>query len=412
MQRFPVGFWNYTFLDQHPVDASCVKDWDEAGMTVAMSPGYHLPNPEHAEKIRAILDECHRRRIKVILYQVGAMYWHLKESGEQRVREAVTLALREFGDHPAVLGLHCGDEPKKDDTDIAIRTVQIHKELAPHWQPFLNLFPWHQNIHPYVSDQHWPQYLDYLYEKARFDFYAYDCYYHMNPGEEGWEIYFKNLEHFSAAARRHNIEFWTTLLCTAHFNYRIPTEDDLRWQLHSALAWGAKGIVWFFFYLRYNGHGVFDNFRHAPINEFWQRTEMFDRLSYVNRQFLNTLAPVLNELRFKHAYNIGLNWGWGGYPFHGRDRRVLSATAPGPLIVSEFTHKDGTDYVAVTNNSCTQNIQATLAVRGCKPTLLQVGLQGKESPVSPSDRGDTFVAVSQWFAPGQMALYRVMDEKP
>ena len=139
---------------------------------------------------------------------------------------------------------------------------------------------------------------------------------------------------------------------------------------------------------------------------------MFDRLSYINRQFLNTLAPALNVLRFKHAYNIGLNWGWGGYPFHGRNRRILSATAPGPLIVSEFSHPDGADYVALTNNSCNQNIQATLAVQGRKPILMQVGMQGHESPIRPSDRGDTFVAVSQWFAPGQMALFRVVDDKP
>lgn len=91
------------------------------------------------------------------------------------------------------------------------------------------------------------------------------------------------------------------------------------------------------------------------------------------------------------------------------DRRVISATGPGPLIVSEFRHPDGADYVALTNNSATDNIQATIAVRGRRPKLLQVGLQAQEQEIG-GERGSDYATASQWFAPGQMALYRVVDE--
>lgn len=412
MDRFPVGFWNYTRIGAHPVSAAMVRDWDECGMTLAMGPEYVLPDDDAARTMRAILDECAARNIKVILWQDGCTFWHLHEHGEEYFRKNVGMALEAFGDHPAVFGLHCGDEPRGVHTEPAFRCVRIQKEMAPHWKPFLNLLPWHQNIHPGVHEKHWPDYLDTVCEQARPEILAYDCYYHMNPGEEGWEIYFKNLEHFSAAARRHNIIYWPTLMCTAHFNYRIPTEDDLRWQLGSALAWGARGIVWFFMYLRDKCHGVADNFRLAPINEFWERTETYRRLSYINRQFLNTTAPVLNVLAFKQAYNIGLTWGWGGYPFKADGRRVISATGPGPLIVSEFQHPDGADYVALTNNSNLNNVEATIAVRGRNPQLKQVGFAGQEFPGGARERGTDFTAATQWFAPGQMALFRVVDETP
>ena len=59
------------------------------------------------------------------------------------------------------------------------------------------------------------------------------------------------------------------------WNYRCPNEDDFRWQLNTAIAHGAKGILWFFFYMRY----PHDNARLSPIDEHWKRTETFQWLS-------------------------------------------------------------------------------------------------------------------------------------
>jgi hypothetical protein len=82
-------------------------------------------------------------------------------------------------------------------------------------------------------------------------------------------------------AKRAGVPFWTTILSVGHYNYRCPSEDDIRWQFNSAIAYGAQGILYFFFYMRDPN----DNYRLAPVDEFWDRTPLFDSLKRTNKGF-------------------------------------------------------------------------------------------------------------------------------
>ena len=60
---FPMGFWNYTASDtMSPKD---VYDWKQLGMSVIMSPEYR--EGDSKENIHAILDECDKNNMKVIM---------------------------------------------------------------------------------------------------------------------------------------------------------------------------------------------------------------------------------------------------------------------------------------------------------------------------------------------------------
>ena len=43
-RRFPIGFWNYTSIEQHAVNhhaEACVKGWADAGMAATLTAAAH-----------------------------------------------------------------------------------------------------------------------------------------------------------------------------------------------------------------------------------------------------------------------------------------------------------------------------------------------------------------------------------
>ena len=419
MPRFPIGFWNYTDLTSPCNDdpVACVRDWAEAGMTLTMSPNFG-PEPERIARARAILDAAAEADIRVILGHNHGYWRHLIDVGEAQYRNDFKAAVKALGDHPAAFGFHVGDEPDTDNFPHACLATRIQKELAPGLQPFLNLLPWHPGCEGRVGFESWANYLDAFVEQAQPPCLCYDCYAQMNPDPQdspwGYEMYFRNLREYLDAGRRGGIDYWTTLLSVGHFRYRCPTEDDLRWQLNTALAHGAKGILYFFFYMR-QPH---ENYRVAPIDEHWQRTQTYDWLSRVNRTFLQWHAPAIAALTLLRVQHVGR--AFGGFPlFDGSMPGSRVSRAEGshdvPLIVSEYRHADGGEYVSVVNNSQTDCGIGTLWLRGRRPALRRVVWGGGEEPVKGGDgwkasQGADYVTVRPWLAPGQMELYRVVDE--
>lgn len=413
MQQFPIGFWNYTSIDRQEVSA--VKDWTDAGMTLTMGPRYRTESAQ-IEKMRAILDTAEAAGIRMILCPETGYWPHLTKAGEDAYRRDFSAAVKALGSHPATFGFHVGDEPGVAEFPDACRAMRIQKELAPHLQPFLNLLPMHTGIEDRIGYLSWDRYLDDYVTAANPPFLCYDCYAQMNPNADGegfwgFEMYFANLRTYWEAARRHGLDYWTTLLSVGHFRYRCPCEDDLRWQVNTAAVHGARGLLWFFFYL---GHPQ-DNYRIAPIDEHGERTETFAWLSRVCRTFLKWHAPVLLECSLVQSWHVGKNW--GGWPMlTGNDRVAVARSSTGtPLILSEFRHATGTEYLAVVNNSQTESTQAEFCVRGHRPNLHRVGWMSKETSLIDStgcgpSHGADYIKARCWLAPGQMELYRIAEE--
>ncbi len=120
--QFPIRFWNYASIEQ--MDASCVQDWADAGMTVAMSPSFGA-EPEHVRKMGEILDAAHERDIRVILCDQRSYWGALTANGEEAYRREFQQAVEAFGEYPATLGFHVGDEPGSEEFGDACRAFRI-----------------------------------------------------------------------------------------------------------------------------------------------------------------------------------------------------------------------------------------------------------------------------------------------
>ena len=408
--RFPIGFWNYVAADRQ--GAESVQDWADAGITCAQSPSYD-PAKHEAARMLALLDAAHEKGIRVIICDARSTAWakSVDAFDAASYRAGMAAAVSDFGGHPAVFGFHLGDEPSARACRVACEAYKIQKELAPHLSPFLNHHPWYDGIYRGPGFFCYEDYLDNFVTTAHAELLATDCYSQMQPNPYGVEQYHQNLFYYLRASQRHEAPYWMTLLSVGHFDYRPPNEDDLRWQLNTAVAHGAKGILWFCFYLPWQ----VSNYRVTPIDEHGERTETFRWLSRVNRTFLNTRAPVLQGLTLHRVWHV--KQAYGGFPLLPQQGggRILLARTDQPLIITEYTDSAGRDYVSVVNNTPKESVRVEVCIKGRHPTLHRVAWDSEEESVDNGYyamvRCEDAISVTSWYAPGQMELFRVEDDR-
>ena len=405
-KKFPIGFWNYTPTGYLGPEA--VKDWADLGMTMAGSPEFG--EGDDKETMLSILDACEEQGIRVIVFDERARWMGVNDDREA-YKARFQAALDDFGHHPAVLGFHVGDEPTTDKTfQDAADAHRLQLETAPDLIPHLNFIPYWEGQEKTML--HAPTFEDWAVDfakKSDLKILCYDCYTQMNPGEEGFGMYFGNLRHFMSAAKAADLIPWTTLLSVGHFRYRVPNEDDLRWQLNTAVASGMKGILWFFVYERVPTA----NYRLPPIDEFGERTETFTRMSRVNRHFLHQFGDFF--LRAEHKATFHIEKSYGGYPLFeaGKSDDILynvTSDQGVPGIVSIF-ELDGRKHIAVVNNSTTDSGMFRLHVPKGTKTFARFSWDHEYFSVEKQrwdahySETDTECIGGDWLAPGQMKVY-------
>ena len=206
---------------------------------------------------------------------------------------------------------------------------------------------------------------------------CYDCYFQMfeNNSEDGIGLYFHNLNMYREISRKTGVDYWTTLLSVGHWAFRVPSEDDIRWQISTAAAHGAKGIFWFYIY----GRLLESSYHQSPFDQYYNKTETFDRLARQMRLFNDHFADRLANSELLEVYHAGRTY--GGTPLYtpGVIEGLFFKRNWGmPMIVSKFKDKNGKEFLLFVNNS--QN----------KIERIEGEYTGKK--------------IFMWFAPGQMQI--------
>ncbi len=388
MARIKISGWNYVPAGQ--IDTTqAVDDWQDLGLNYPMSFHFDAKKHDKAEFLKG-LDECHKRGMRVIVDDRRTDYLTLVKSGEEEYRSGVREAVADFGGHPAVFGFHIGDEPQKKDLETAIKAVQICNEYAPSLSHFINLLPYWDNIDDgfynatgaRTSEEYCEVVSDFI-KRSGVKLISYDCYaqcaYFDKEHYQG--KYFENLRIFQKVAKENNVELFTCLLSVGHMSLRVPTEDDIRWQLSTAIASGCVGLSWFFIYER----GLDGSFRNPPINLFWKKTATYEYLATQNRTFLEYYAKVFEPFEFVWSKHYGKSF--GGYESFVPDENIISINYtinPSPLQISKFEGADGRTMMVVVNLNRTE------------PVCLDIQLGEKFNNRRHKNR---------WYAPGQMRIF-------
>jgi hypothetical protein len=412
--KYPIGFWSYTNLNEHGqyMDEAEVQEWADAGFTVPQSPSFDPSQPEQIAHMRRLLDWAQARGMKLILCDPRCSARWVDEAGKLVVpadyAEGVRAAVAQLGDHPALFGFHVGDEPDAAMKDAFFGCYRIQKEVAPGLHPFANLLPHFPGIEERAGTDTWPNYLDEYCRESNADLICYDCYTQMWEGDRGWHDYFRNLRLNREASLRNGIPFWNTALSVGHFAYRCPSYDDFRWQLNTTVASGAHGLLWFFYYMR-EPHC---NYRLAPVDEHFDRTEGYYHLRRIQKTFHRLYGDLFTRIVCTKVMFTGTPYG-DGEPFQPDDLVLQVIPQDAPLLVSEFVDGQGRRYVMLVNLSLTESRQAGLVFAGEKARFFSWNWRGQEyegpaystSGTGRDDQGRT--VIQHFLAPGQEAVYRV-----
>ena len=359
MAEIKISGWNYVPTGKLAPEESAA-DWKKLGLNYPMSFRFDV-NKHKKEDMLKSLNAGHERGLKVFLDDKRTDFRTFLNVGEEEYREGVKQAVSDFGSHPAVYGFHVGDEPSRGaETEAAIKAIQICNEYAPDKTQFINLLPYWEFNDSFCKSmgvstpEEYSAIVSDFIKRSGIKMISYDCYTQCCyfEREKYQHVYFKNLRLFEKAARENNVEPYTCLLSVGHMSLYVPNEDDIRWQLSTAIASGFVGLSWFFIYER----GLDGSFRNAPFDLFYEKTSTFEALSRQNRTFLEYYYERFKPYHFveaKHFYQC-----YGGYEEFKLNEDIKSIefiVNPSPLLISKFEDEEGSPMWVIVNMNRTES---------------------------------------------------------
>ena len=348
-KNIKLGFWNYApFGIISNKDA--VKDWVSVGSNLPMSFIYDYKKNKKDEML-ALLDECQKFHLKLIVSDTRTLFTNLRSMTKEDFRSLVKAAYDDFGHHEAAFGFFIGDEPSPEDSDLFIEAMKIVLEEMPGLVPFGNLLPYFMEINNPRKEEY-IEILNKILKETKtpligFDQYS-QCFDEYAHPLEGIQSYFYGLDKYQEITKKNNTSFIISLLSVGHWNYRVPTEDDIRWQIYTSLAHGARGINWF--YLLQDDHDY--SYRGAPYTNFGlKKTPMFDIIARQQYLFKVGYEEQFNKMELIDVYHINDPL-YLGKKVEKDENFSIKTDRDFPVIVSYYQEINGNKkYLSFVNGS-------------------------------------------------------------
>lgn len=294
----------------------------------------HLGLYRAKESAVASMDAASRQGIDVII-----SFPQIKDSTES----AVAL----IKDHPALYAYHLKDEPDTSDfgwlADLSDKIGELDS-LHPY---YINLLPnWAWGVEEYSNK------LEMFASEFDMPFYSFDNYpvVEVDGSVQIRPDWYRNLEEFSAMARKHGKPFWGFALAKAHSIvepeeavYPEPTLGQLRLQVFSNLLYGAQAIQYF------NFTGLVD-----PLT--CEKLPAYDLVKQVNSEICS-YSSVFAGCSVLGVWHTGDSIPSGTVMLDGMPHEKVKSLAlrqvecPMGAVVSLIENGDVT-YLAVQNRSC------------------------------------------------------------
>ncbi len=385
MSPFVVTYWYGVPPDTATPER--YREIAEAGFTVAQISG-------DRKRILEQLDWCRNAAIAGMVID-GRITSAV--SGQDGWRDRIREAVADYHDHPALWGYFVVDEPSAGQFPILGEIVVELKERDPDHPAYINLFPNYANeqqLGTKTYEEHVRRYV----ETVKPPVVSYDHYAILDDGTERPE-YFPNLETVRSLSLKAGLPFWQIILVVPCLPYRNPSEADLRWQVWTTLAYGAKGVSYFTYWTP-DG----DNFRNAIIDPFGERTEHYGKVRLINRE-IGKLGPILSRLRPLGVYHSSVPYNGVRPPESGSPPQYLVGSSDEPITVGEFAGEGDAVHLIIVNRRLDRSICPRFIV---KPSFRQysqisrvTGLSNRTARLEPCEGG---VCGSAWLAPGDGAL--------
>ncbi len=325
--RFAISFWvDPPVLDKYYADIAA------ANFTMVIG-RYGADTPE---KIKEQIRLCEKYDLKAIIATGG-------------------LPPEQLLTGPNVWGYTVRDEPSVRDFPELKKIVDGIRKAKPGKLTLINLFPNYATLKQ-LGAESYDEYVEKFLQELNPAVLSTDHYPYMNPDEDSRDKYCSNLEVLRKYSMQRNIPFWNFFLAMPHGAHYDPTEGQIRWQVYTSLAYGAKGVMYFCYWTpRASG------FRKggAILTVEGRKTRHYDEAKRINFGLKN-LGPSLMKLTSTGVYRVRPN---------DDTSRVLAETpiqgitddcgrnvnwpmknrAYDEYLVGVFKHEDGREAVLLNN---------------------------------------------------------------
>ncbi len=254
---------------------------------------------------RTALDLFEKYGIGAIVSGVLPSWWGGDGSNAGKMREQnpmqkYVLAAERFCDHPSIWGLDIGDEPSALDLPYYGEVfAEVNRTFTAQF-PYLNLYPNYASVSQNSAEQTVNQlgtrtYEEYIERYCRCvasDYICYDFYLYSISVTKHYE----NLLTVSEACRRYGRSMWTVLQVNSKRADRWISENNLRFQAYSAMAFGTENIIWACYTAGWWHNQVLDG--------EGNKTEQYEKMKKVNRE-IRAVADEYMKYRCVKTHFVG-----------------------------------------------------------------------------------------------------------
>ena len=218
-------------------------------------------------------------------------------------------AAEDFVDHPAIWAIDMGDEPSALDFPYYTKLIDFTNRSFKNQFPYLNLYPNYASVVENTGEEvigqlgtkTYQEYVDRYCERVPTDYICYDFY--MYAGDETFTAAdvgnaYENLRTVADACRDTGRSMWIVLQVNSKFPEKFTTENQLRFQAYSAMAFGAENIIWACWTA-----GWWDN---QVLDDKGEKTEQYDKLKAVNAE-LHFIGDKYMKYRRTSTHFVGFD---------------------------------------------------------------------------------------------------------
>ncbi len=346
--RFAIGLW---------VDPPASPDLDERYAEIAQANFTCLIGifgANNSNSIARQLELCEKHQLKALV-----------SLGGQRPDRLPT--------NSACWGYFLGDEPQVGAFAGLRETTDAIRAARPGKLGYINLFP--DIAFPgALGTTNYEEYVGRFIREVGPDVLSMDHYPQFSPDADGRDGYCRNLE----VMRRHSlaagIPFWNFFNAMPYGPHTDPTEAQLRWQVYTSLAYGARGVMYFCYWTPAGAEFPKGG---AIITRDGRKTRHYAEARRINGTLKN-FGPTLMRLRSTGVVRIR----------PGQDAAVflrgggLKGLSEGEYLVGNFVHEDGRRAVLINNFHFAYSAWPTVVFDAATASVREVDPKtGMEAPV-------------------------------
>ncbi|NLN76696.1 MAG: hypothetical protein GX139_10340 [Armatimonadetes bacterium] len=353
--RFAIGFWVDPPAEE--ITDARYKEIADAGFTFVLG----AFGPKNEKDVAKQLKLCEKYGMKAIVRDLNP---------EKRP------------DSPACWGYYIVDEPGVSAIpDIKARIDSVRKQ-RPGKVGYFNLNPDYAPL-SVLGTSSYDEYIKRFAEETGCDVLCMDYYPLMTPTADGRDGYCGNLAVMRKYSLQQNIPHWNFFNTMPFGPHNDPTESQLRWQIFTSLAYGAKGVLYFCYW---TPRGWEFPKGGAIITAEGHRTRHYDQAKRINAAIGN-LGPTLMQLTSLDVIRVKPDDDAAELLKDTPIRQISS----GDYLVGVFKHSDGRRVVLLNNYDFNYGMWPTVKFDLPADKVLEVDpADGREKPVrddSPDTEG-------------------------